>query len=139
MTVQCFIDTNVLIYAATAMNEFPAKHKIANDIIHSQRFCVSAQVLQEFYVAVQKKPREPLSRVQAAEWVGWLQPFCEVVVDGFLVDQAIKASSRHQISYWDGAIVAAAARISAPILYTEDLNHGQTYGSVKVINPFRPA
>jgi predicted nucleic acid-binding protein len=41
------------------------------------------------------------------------------------------------ISYWDAALVAAAEVIGAPILYTEDLNHGQKYGSVTVINPFK--
>jgi len=25
----------------------------------------------------------------------------------------------------------------APVLYTEDLNHDQTYGMVRVVNPFR--
>jgi hypothetical protein len=31
-----------------------------------------------------------------------------------------------------------AARVpGAEVLYTEDLNHGQLFGSVRVINPFR--
>lgn len=41
------------------------------------------------------------------------------------------------ISYRDGAILAAAAIARAPLVYTEDLNHGQAYGSVRVLNPFR--
>ena len=45
-------------------------------------------------------------------------------------------SARYGISYWDGAIVAAAEAIGAPVLYTEDLNHGQAYGTVTAINPF---
>ena len=43
-----------------------------------------------------------------------------------------------RISYWDAALIAAAERLDAPILYTEDLNHDQLYGSVRVVNPFRP-
>ena len=31
----------------------------------------------------------------------------------------------------------AAERLSAPMLSSEDLNHGQDYGSVRVVNPFR--
>jgi predicted nucleic acid-binding protein len=42
-----------------------------------------------------------------------------------------------QIQYWDAAILVAAMRLGARVLYTEDLNHGQTYGSVCVENPFR--
>ncbi len=48
----------------------------------------------------------------------------------------IEASIRHEISYWDGAIIAAAESLGASILYTEDLNHGQHYGSVRAVNPF---
>ncbi|WP_245435947.1 hypothetical protein [Mesorhizobium tamadayense] len=43
----------------------------------------------------------------------------------------------YEISYWDGAIIAAAERLGVKTLYTEDLNHGQAYGSVVAINPFR--
>ena len=35
--------------------------------------------------------------------------------------------------------IAAAERLGAKVLYSEDLNHGQTYGSVRVENPFLPA
>jgi predicted nucleic acid-binding protein len=40
------------------------------------------------------------------------------------------------ISYRDGAIVAATEALEAPILYTEDLNHGRRYGPVRAVNPF---
>jgi predicted nucleic acid-binding protein len=143
MTAQCFVDTNILIYAARARNDEKSKFAVANEIIQNERFCVSAQVLQEFYVAVQKMdPRKaaaiPLSEPKAAEWVGWLEPFCEVTTDSFLVLRAIETARRHKISYWDAAIIAAAERASAPVIYSEDLNHGQHYGDVQVLNPFRP-
>ena len=32
--------------------------------------------------------------------------------------------------------VAAAEALGARTLFTEDLNHGQVYGSVRVVNPF---
>jgi predicted nucleic acid-binding protein len=139
MTVQCFVDTNVLVYAARPKNDEPEKSKIANMVIQNERFCVSVQVLQEFYVAAQKRypGATPLSEGDAAEWVGWLEQFCEVVTDVFLVQQAIETARNFRISYWDAAIVAAAARAAAPVLYSEDLNHGQRYGAVQVMNPFR--
>ena len=43
---------------------------------------------------------------------------------------------RYELSYWDGAIISAAESLGASILYTEDLNHGQHYGSVRAVNPF---
>jgi predicted nucleic acid-binding protein len=45
-------------------------------------------------------------------------------------------SERYRINYWDGAILAAAEALGAETLYTEDLGHGQIYGSVRAINPF---
>jgi len=142
MIARCFVDTNILVYAARMKNDEPRKSAIANRLIQSERFCLSTQVLEEFYVASQKsdagKPTAaPLSQREAAEWVGWLETFCEVGTDVFLVLQAIETSRNYRISYWDAAIIAAADRVSAAILYSEDLNHGQRYGSVQVMNPFR--
>lgn len=54
-----------------------------------------------------------------------------------LVASGIELSRRYKISYWDGAIIAAAMRLAADTLYTEDLNDGQVYGAVTVRNPFR--
>jgi predicted nucleic acid-binding protein len=143
MTAQCFVDTNILVYAARARDDEPNKYTIANQVIQNERFCLSAQVLQEFFVASQRSnPRGsasiPLTEPEAAEWVGWLEPFCEVATDALLVQQAIETARKRRISYWDAAIVAAAARASAPVVYTEDLNHGQHYGDVQVLNPFLP-
>jgi predicted nucleic acid-binding protein len=59
------------------------------------------------------------------------------VVDPALIKVAILLSAHYKISYWDAAIVAAAEALGATTLYSEDLNHGQSYGSVRVENPFR--
>ena len=143
MTARFFLDTNILIYAARARDDEPEKYAIANQILQIESFCLSAQVLQEFFVASQRtdsrKPlRVPLTQPEAAEWVGWLEPFCEVPTDALLVQDSIAAARRHRISYWDAAILVAADRAAASIVYTEDLNHGQSYGNVQVLNPFRP-
>ena len=53
-----------------------------------------------------------------------------------LISAAIQIQQRHQISYWDAAVIAAAESLHAQVLYTEDLNHGQLYGTVQVQNPF---
>jgi predicted nucleic acid-binding protein len=48
---------------------------------------------------------------------------------------ALTIEARYQISFWDALIVHAAERSGAAILYSEDLADGQTYGSVRVVNP----
>ena len=57
-------------------------------------------------------------------------------IDHHLVRIAIELSERYAISYWDAAILAAAAAMGAHTLYSEDLNDGQQYGQVRVVNPF---
>jgi predicted nucleic acid-binding protein len=63
-----------------------------------------------------------------------LLPFPCVAIDANLV--MIALSERYQINYWDAAIVAAAERLEAPVVYSEDFNPVQSYGSVRVLNPF---
>ena len=60
-----------------------------------------------------------------------------MAIEASLVKVAVENSVRYQTSYWDGAILAAAQSIGVSRMYSEDLNHGQRYGSVEVINPFR--
>lgn len=136
MSVESFVDTNVLIYAAAGRVDESEKYEAAWAVLDEAKFGLSGQVLAEFYVNVLKKPRVPLQPLEAARWVDKLSTVPVVGVDANLVREAIRHSVRYQISYWDAALIAAAERLDAPVLYTEDLNHGQTYGSVRVVNPF---
>ncbi len=138
MIVECFLDTNILLYAASRNPAHLSKKTKAIDLIAERRFGLSAQVLQEFYANVTKKADFGLQPAAALEWIENLEEFAPCLpVDASLVKSAAAVSARHKISYWDGAIIAAAVAMEAPVLYTEDLNHGQAYGAVTAINPFR--
>ena len=139
MSVEAFVDTNILLYAASGAVDDPRKHGLSWDIIGDGNYAISGQVLAEFYVNSQKKKamQIPLSQQAAADWIDRLCLVPVVPVDHVIVQNAIRHSNRYQISYWDAALIAAAEAINAPTFYTEDLNHGQKYGSVTVINPFR--
>ncbi|MGD9669439.1 MAG: PIN domain-containing protein [Hyphomicrobiaceae bacterium] len=52
------------------------------------------------------------------------------------VMRASEIQERYGLSFWDAMIVAATTEAGAAILYTEDLNQGQSIEGVKVINPF---
>jgi predicted nucleic acid-binding protein len=137
MKIECFLDTNVLIYAATAKQNEPRKYRIAYDLVLSERFCLSAQVLAEFYASTRNKPSIWLPLPEVERWFDLLARYPTTTVDAALVRAGVYFAERYNIRYYDGAILAAAERLGAPILYTEDLNHDQTYGSVRVVNPFR--
>lgn len=134
--VDCFLDTNILIYAALGRGLEEKKRATAADLIRRTNFGTSAQVLQEFYTVVIRKPDLPLTPARALEWIEELEQQPCAAIDASLVKVAILISQRYRIAYWDGAILAAAEQLGAEIVYTEDLNHGQSYGSVRVINPF---
>ena len=137
MIAECFLDTNVLVYAAIGYRSEPEKYERAVGLIAKEDYSTSAQVLQEFYVNVTRRSDVPLTPAKAAEWVATISLKPCQDLDSAVVMRGIENSHRYRISYWDGAIIAAAQRLGVSKLYTEDLNHGQIYGSVRVINPFR--
>ena len=138
MIAEAMLDTNVLVYAASQLPEDVAKAAVARDLLLRQGIGLSAQVLQEFIVVSTRKVRKPWSIDDALDWVETLEDYPCLPVDAALVRYGAELAVRYVVSYWDGAILAAAHRLGAPILYTEDLNHNQLYGSVRVVNPFRP-
>jgi predicted nucleic acid-binding protein len=133
--VAYLLDTNILIYAASA-NETERKKKIKAAELIEPSFGTSTQVIQEFYTTVTRKPDKALTSVEAVQWVKRLALQPCAVVDIALIRSAIEISQRYRINYWDAAILAAAERLGTEIVYTEDLNHGQNYGLVRVVNPF---
>ena len=137
MRVQAFLDTNVLIYAVSSSPAEATKKERALELIEHTDFGLSAQVLQEFYVNVTRKIALPLSPDEAVALLEQFRCFPMVWTDYPLIVAGVETALRFGISYWDGTIIAAAERLGATTLYTEDLNHGQRYASVQAVNPFR--
>jgi predicted nucleic acid-binding protein len=136
MTARVFFDTNVLVYAAVGTGRDERKRRRALELIESEDFGTSAQVLQEFFVTVVKKASRPLSAAQALEWIEQWAAFPCQANDHQLVRIAVEQSARYMISYWDAAILAAAEALGAQTVYSEDLSEGRQYGGVRVVNPF---
>jgi predicted nucleic acid-binding protein len=139
MIAENFLDTNILFHAALGRDTEEAKRARAKELLATERFRLSAQVLQEFFVNVTRKTERPMTPARAMEWLGGLDEFPCVSIDRSLVKVAAEISVRFQLSYWDAALIAAAELLGAQTLYTEDLNHNQLYGSVRVVNPFHNA
>ena len=136
MTAAYFIDTNVLLYAGSGANEDQAKKAIARQLLAQADIGFSAQVMQEFYYAAVRKERLKITHDEALVILEALRPFPVLPVDRDLVLEAVDLRVRYRLSYWDAAIIVAARRLGCDVLYSEDLNHGQEYDGVKVVNPF---
>lgn len=132
-----FVDTNVLLYSVSGDPAESVQAGVAAELLRHADLALSAQVLQEFYVQA-THPRRPdaLSSEDALALIRtWLRyPVQETTAE--LVQAAVTCSQRWQISYWDAAVVEAARALGCNRLLTEDLNHGQEFGGVVVVNPF---
>ena len=133
-----FVDTNVLLYAASTADAERRKHELALAILDADDLALSVQVLQEFYVQATRVSRaDNLTHEQAAALIeSWLR-FQVQETSVALLQQALSTSSRWQISYWDAAIVEAARALRCKTLLSEDLQHGMDFAGVQVQNPFR--
>lgn len=139
MSDRFFVDTNLLVYAHDTSSGL--KHDTARELVerlwHDRSGVLSTQVLQELYVSL-RKARHPLPAAEArqvlADYLRW-----EIVVNtGESVLEATELEERYRLSFWDALIIQAAGTSGAEVLYSEDLSHGQAYGSVRVVNPLAP-
>jgi len=139
MTATFFVDTNVLLYAASNAALDQPKRQIARKLLGEPGIGFSAQVLQEFYAAAISKKHLQMTHDEAVAVLQSLAAFPVWPTSRELVLEAIDAKKRFGISYWDAAIVTAAKQMGCQTVYSEDLNDGQIYDGVTVLNPFKVA
>ena len=136
---KAFFDTNVLLYMYSGAD--PRKQARARDLYREYalagRAFLSTQVVQEFFVAGLRKLMLPRPHIQEVTLALLDSPL--VVIGPAHIRAALEKEDRCHISFWDALIVAAAESAGAEVLYTEDLNDGQQYGSVLARNPFSSA
>lgn len=133
-----FFDTNVLVYLFDG--DSPDKRKRARTLFQAHAgsgdILLSTQVLQEFYVTVTRKLARPLDAAAAAEATENFAELPMVNIDGSLIVSAIHRSRVGRLSFWDALVVQAAIEGHASTLYSEDMQHGQVWDGLKVVNPF---
>ena len=132
-----FFDTSILIYAIHEGQG--AKYEVADELV--QRYLVdgggiiSVQVLREFY-SVSQRLANPLSGGQAQRMVEYFSTFDTLSEDASMVLGAVRRTREFSLSFWDALIVEAALKGGADRLLTEDLQHGQEIGGLRIENPF---
>ena len=133
-----FVDTNVLLYSVSTEPAEAGKAAAAAELLGAEDLCLSVQVLQEFYVQATRATRsEPLTHHDAVAFIGTWQRFPVQEVSIALLRAALAATRRWRVSYWDAAIIEAARVLACDQLLTEDLNAGQVFDGVTVVNPFQ--
>jgi predicted nucleic acid-binding protein len=139
MTGLVFVDTNVP--ACVRDPRDPAKSIRAADWLrHLWRTGAgrtSYQVLAEFYRVTTKKFRPGLAVEVARVDIRRLTEWNPVTPSPSLFEQAWALHGRYSLQWFDSLIVAAAQESGCRYLLSEDFQHGQSFGGVHVVNPFR--
>ena len=135
--MKVFFDTNVFLYAF--LNQDVAKKaKAAMLIAQSVKDCtgyVSMQIVNEFCNVMVKKSGKSASEIGNA--IGLFTKMQMVVTSLKLVQRALEMREAFNLQFFDSLLLASAERAGCGVLYTEDLNDGQLYGTVRAVNPFK--
>jgi predicted nucleic acid-binding protein len=100
---------------------------------------LSPQVLNETYAVVSRKPAfaaaRPGIRGHLTDYMVWATaPLSSGTLTG-----AWRLQDRHGMGLRDALLLASANAAGCRHFLTEDLNDGQLYGDVRVVDPFRHA
>lgn len=131
-----FVDTNLLVYTLDSrdiLKQLKAR-EIITKVVNLHQPVISTQVLKEFYVASTTKLKT--DQLIAKNIIHNFRNIEIVQNDLELIEQAIDISVISQLSFWDSLIIAAAEKAKCEYLFSEDLNSGQIYRGVRLVNPF---
>ncbi len=139
MSVENFLDTNIIVYSFDAMA--PAKANIAQALIGKSLRewdgAISWQVVQEFCNLALRKFVSPMTAPECALYARKvLFPLCKVWPSESLYSEALELVGETGYSYYDCLILAAALETGANRLLTEDLQNGTKVRSLEIVNPF---
>jgi predicted nucleic acid-binding protein len=110
MTGKVFVDSNILIYAHDAgagAKQVEAARQL-RDLWSDRNGCLSAQVLQEFYVIVTHKIKNPLDKGTAREVIRTYGLWIENPATAATILRASEIGEGSQLSFWDSMILASA-------------------------------
>jgi predicted nucleic acid-binding protein len=134
-----FLDTNLLVYAYD--RSAGRKHSLAAELVkacwENENGCLSIQVLQEFFVTVTRKIAAPLDHQTARQIVADLAQWRLHAPEANDLLEAIDLQQNYQLAFWDAQVIQSASSLGCKQLLSEDLNPGQMYCEVQVINPFK--
>ena len=136
---RCFLGTKVIVYAVDRSS--PDKHRLASDLlartVDDGTASLSVQVLQEPFVTVTCKVAHPLAVDEASGLVSDLGALTVHRPGPADVTAAVDLSRRFDLSFWDAMIVRSATALGCDVLWSEDLDDGQSYDGIVVWSPFR--
>ena len=135
-----FLDTNIFVYAfdQTARQKSLRANELIRSAVGSRRGMVSYQVVQEFFSVALRRFSHPMNAADAEQYLATVfKPLLAVYSSIALYSEALRLSTKHRLSWYDSLIVAAGLEGKCRVLYSEDFQHGQRFGDLQVLNPFK--
>jgi predicted nucleic acid-binding protein len=139
MSDRFFLDTNIFVYSfdrsATAKSRKSAQ--LIRKALTTQKGVISYQVVQEFFNVALTRFSQPMKAADAEQYLSTVfRPLLGVHSSQALYVEALHLRDKSGLSWYDSLIVSAAIQARCNLLFTEDLQHGQRFGTLQVTNPF---
>jgi predicted nucleic acid-binding protein len=136
MATRSFIDTNVLIYAEAC--DAPVKQQAAltllKKLFESNDGVLSTQVLQEYCNVALKKLKLSAQHIRAQ--LDLYEQFEVVQVTPAVIRAGLDLHQTRSVAFYDALVIAAAHIAGCNVLFSENLNAGETMTGVSIMNPF---
>lgn len=134
-----FVDSNTLLYPLQKGETVKGAICRAwlNHLRDTHLLTMSPQVLNETFWSVSRKSSfidaRPVIRKYLSEYFVW----AVAPLNSNTLSEAWALQDRYRLGFWDALLLASANAIGARFFLSEDLNDGQVYGQVRVIDPVR--
>ena len=132
-----FIDSNVFVYFADGRDT--AKQSVARavlaDAIGNPQCVISSLVLNEFANVAMKKLG--MTEDEARQYVESFQSIRVVFQQSGWTVRALEIKKQYGLQFYDSLMLAAAETAGCSEFWSEDLNDGQVYCGLRVVNPFK--
>ena len=142
MRSDCFIDTNIWVYAFLETENSTGKQQDALELLRNippaTTLFVSVQVINEFHRTLSRKYKIPDDQIRDKVEKGITQIATVSSLELSDYHSAFNLRDRYKLSFWDSLIIASALRNGCTTLYTEDLAHDMTIDrKLRIINHFK--
>ena len=131
-----FVDTNILIYADASDEQVKQRAALAliKQLYDSACGVLSTQVLQEYCYVALKKLRLPVQHIR--DQLDLYEQFEVVQVTPSIIRAGLELRQTHSVGFYNVIIIASAQIAGCSVLFSEDLNTGETIAGVRIVNPF---
>jgi predicted nucleic acid-binding protein len=143
MSDRFFLDTNIFVYSFDQSAAAKARRatQLIREALTTQKGVISYQVVQEFFNVALRRFSQPMQAADAEQYLSTVfRPLLAVHSSQALYVEALhlqaQGGAQSGLSWYDSLIVSAALQARCDLLYTEDLQHGQRFGTLQVRNPF---